>query len=73
MASLKSDALERVIIDGQVTHVPPQSTIADLVSPEVHAVQVIDAGGQPRLLGRDAFRQAVPAAFTTYQSPVSRG
>lgn len=73
MAQLKPQALHSVVIDGELTHVPAQSTIADVVSPDVQAVQVIDPQGQPRLLTRDSFRQAVPGAFTTYQAAVARG
>lgn len=73
MASLKPQALRQVVIDGEATHVPALSTIADVVPSEVTAVQVVDSAGQAQLLTRDQFRQPVPADFETYQGRVARG
>jgi hypothetical protein len=73
MALRKPQALKQFVMDGEVSHAPADARIADVVAPDVSAVQVIESDGRSRMLARSDFNAPVPEGFTTYQTAVARG
>jgi hypothetical protein len=59
-----------VIIDTEITDVPAEATLADVVRPDVLSVTTFDG----KLVPRERFAQVrVPDGFETNLSPINKG
>ena len=74
MAKLNPHKLKQVTIDGVAAQVPESARIADVVAPEVSAVEVFnDNLGKLELIPRGRFHEGVPQGMNTQLTPIAKG
>ena len=74
MARPNVNRMRAVTIDGVITHVQEDSTIADVVDAEVESIHPIDLDtGKSNVIRRHEFARRVPESFTTDLTAIEKG